>query len=223
MLCLADVDECSEEDLCQSGICTNTEGSFECVCPPGHRASADLASCQGEMLPSFCPITGGATTCWPVGLLPPALLSCQHHFLHCLLVSLSLSSLPLLTPILVSPTFFPSPFCHSCLMTLLFHQTWTNVASRAQPCAGHSAVRIHQAPTAVSVIATLDTTRAQRAPVMVSEPASLSTGGRAEFSFGLRGCLGCQGPNLGGLLARQAPYLLLLDSSFEFIFGGTED
>lgn len=68
------------------------------------------------------------------------------------LKALSSASVPLDTvPVLTSP---PA-------------RTWTNVASRARPCVGHSAVRIHQAPIAVSVIVILDTTRAQRAPVMM--------------------------------------------------------
>lgn len=43
-----DVNECLlDTDLCQDGICVNTEGSFTCKCNPGYEPSYDRKSCIG--------------------------------------------------------------------------------------------------------------------------------------------------------------------------------
>ena len=45
-----DIDECTEEtDNCDdNGICTNTEGSFTCLCDPGF--SGDGVQCEGKII-----------------------------------------------------------------------------------------------------------------------------------------------------------------------------
>lgn len=44
-----DIDECERNvSLCNGGICENTDGSYKCVCPPGHQLSVDGSACEGE-------------------------------------------------------------------------------------------------------------------------------------------------------------------------------
>lgn len=45
----ADIDECERNPLlCRGGTCVNTEGSFQCDCPPGHELSPSQEECLGE-------------------------------------------------------------------------------------------------------------------------------------------------------------------------------
>jgi hypothetical protein len=45
MVCV-DVDECKEDKGVCSHKCENEEGGFRCLCPPGYRLTADLATCK---------------------------------------------------------------------------------------------------------------------------------------------------------------------------------
>uniref|UniRef100_A0A672V314 Latent transforming growth factor beta binding protein 4 n=1 Tax=Strigops habroptila TaxID=2489341 RepID=A0A672V314_STRHB len=45
-----DVDECSEGGFCRNGLCTNTRGSFACLCPPGFLLDASRSSCISQQV-----------------------------------------------------------------------------------------------------------------------------------------------------------------------------
>lgn len=48
-LCVSDIDECSQSpEICTFGTCSNTEGSFTCLCPEGFVISASGRRCLGN-------------------------------------------------------------------------------------------------------------------------------------------------------------------------------
>lgn len=45
----SDIDECSQlPEICTFGTCSNTEGSFTCLCPEGYQISASGRRCIGN-------------------------------------------------------------------------------------------------------------------------------------------------------------------------------
>ena len=42
---LLDIDECTELEACLYGECTNTEGSYDCKCPPNFELLKSGAGC----------------------------------------------------------------------------------------------------------------------------------------------------------------------------------
>jgi len=46
-LLIVDIDECREHPGICSYKCQNTEGDFDCICPPGQIRLADRKSCAG--------------------------------------------------------------------------------------------------------------------------------------------------------------------------------
>lgn len=60
MLLLADIDECAElDDVCRDGRCSNTFGSFLCVCPDGYTLDDSQRACIGKLylLPVICQLS----------------------------------------------------------------------------------------------------------------------------------------------------------------------
>ncbi|XP_053123322.1 latent-transforming growth factor beta-binding protein 4 isoform X4 [Hemicordylus capensis] len=61
-----DVDECQESRFCQSGACTNTRGSFTCVCHEGYILDSSRSSCISHQViseakgPCFRVLRGGS-------------------------------------------------------------------------------------------------------------------------------------------------------------------
>ena len=42
---MTDVDECADSEVCAGGKCVNTDGGFQCECPPDWRLSTDGTYC----------------------------------------------------------------------------------------------------------------------------------------------------------------------------------
>lgn len=45
----SDIDECEESpDICDGGQCTNTPGTYQCLCFDGFMSSEDMKTCLGN-------------------------------------------------------------------------------------------------------------------------------------------------------------------------------
>lgn len=67
-----DIDECKlfDNNICGGGVCKNTIGSFECICPYGYRLDADAKVCrdineckENNYCPDHCTNTPGGWKC----------------------------------------------------------------------------------------------------------------------------------------------------------------
>ena len=51
---LTDIDECTDATICGAGgTCTNTGGSYTCVCDSGYVGGGDAAPCTGTYIFTF--------------------------------------------------------------------------------------------------------------------------------------------------------------------------
>lgn len=67
-LCVSDIDECSQlPEICTFGTCSNTEGSFICLCPEGYQISASGRRCIGNGVCERDPDGEGGRVCVSAG------------------------------------------------------------------------------------------------------------------------------------------------------------
>ncbi|CEM01908.1 unnamed protein product [Vitrella brassicaformis CCMP3155] len=72
-----DVDECAEKkDVCSGGICTNTEGGYQCLCDTGYRPSTDGTQCIDINECNETLAEGQQQR--PGSVCPPPLLGCRN-------------------------------------------------------------------------------------------------------------------------------------------------
>ena len=49
-VCLSDVNECGDPEVCGTARCENKEGSYDCLCETGYVYDNESKSCVGECL-----------------------------------------------------------------------------------------------------------------------------------------------------------------------------
>lgn len=90
-LCVSDIDECSQlPEICTFGTCSNTEGSFICLCPVGYQISASGRRCIGNGVCERDPDGEGGRVCVSAGGDGAALCWTWHAAIQLVLVLLLL-------------------------------------------------------------------------------------------------------------------------------------
>ena len=49
LLCLPDMNECTESGMCPNGRCENMDGAYKCICDEGYRQSPNQQICYGML------------------------------------------------------------------------------------------------------------------------------------------------------------------------------
>lgn len=49
-MCLSDVNECEDPEVCGAARCENKEGGYDCLCETGYFYDNETKSCVGECL-----------------------------------------------------------------------------------------------------------------------------------------------------------------------------